>query len=145
MTLNEDEKKIFECFSEFFKAMYEWEKEANDLDDKDADEQLFPGWKLRSKKKRDEIFQRYLTDRKRAYSDPFSFEWPYKFEIELEEVTSIEIKNHQAHVYTIKSDPTDEDFKYERCFKFKKTKEKWLLDNIKIRFDLNEKWDSYVI
>ena len=156
----EDETKIKETFHQFSSAMFDWEEAAaifdeDDEDDEDDDEDDEDSneddeekaleerrlWREETIKKRNTIYDRFLTEKKRAYSEPLVIEWPRKFDPILETITSVEINKRQATAYTVKKHPSGDSLE-KRAFKFNKVGNDWFLDSMKIWIDKSKKWDA---
>ncbi|QIQ21432.1 hypothetical protein [Zophobihabitans entericus] len=89
MLENNEEHKIIKRFEQFFIAMCDWEREADTFSEKKTEQAFTPVWISEQVKKRNEIFDIYLTKRKRIYSEPLSYGWPYEFDLENEQTIQI--------------------------------------------------------
>lgn len=138
------EQLLSERLIAFMREMNEWEvtayQESEENDELFDDEQ----WCDKQTAIRTQIYQEYFVQKEREYQiiefDGLSDE-PY-YDPELENITKIVIQGDKASIFTDKHF-ADED--YEREYQFKFIHGKWLIDNIKERYELNKDWDEVMI
>ncbi len=141
--MKEEELKIEQLVYSFFVEMNKWEKYCYKVD---RDKSLsFEEQELKQIEKATEIVDKYFTKKERKMGLPncisYGHEGSYRYNIEEEKITSIEIEKNKATVTTQREKPMNEQYIYT----LKSIKNDWRIDSKK-RFSVGkEKWVNEIL
>ena len=149
--MTETEQTLRQRFTAFLQAMYEWETEANRVDEEEVEKKKTLSWQDFCKKQtelRIPIYKEYITERERKnggaqYTSHF---FPPNYDPSKETITEVQISGKKASIFT---DREYARMNYKREYKYKLVEGRWLLDVIKQQFLSNngepEKWENVII
>ena len=149
--MTETEQTLRERFTAFLQAMYEWETQANKVNEEEVIEKKTLTWREVYDKQtelRIPIYEEYITNRERKYGGAKygSHGLPVKYDPSKETITKVQISGKKASIFT---DREYSIMNYKREYKYKLVEGRWLLDVIKQQFLSNngepEKWENVII
>ncbi|MDO4880637.1 MAG: NTF2 fold immunity protein [Capnocytophaga sp.] len=149
--MTETEQTLRQRFTAFLQAMYDWETQANKVNDEEVDEKKTLTWEDFCDKQtelRIPIYKEYVTDRERKYGGPEyrSHGFPTEYDPAKETITEVQITGKKASIFT---DRKYSVMDYKREYKYKLVGDRWLLDVIKEQFQSKkgevEKWENVII
>ena len=149
--MTETEQTLRQRFSAFLQAMYDWETEANRVDEEEVEKKKTLSWEDFCKKQtelRIPIYEEYITNRERKYGGPKygSHGLPVKYDPSKETITQVQITGKKASIFTNR---VYSIMNYKREYKYKLIENRWLLDTIKEQYlpenKDSEKWKSVII
>ena len=149
--MTETEQTLRERFTAFLQAMYEWETQANKVNEEEVIEKKTLTWREFCDKQtelRIPIYEEYITNRERKYGGAKygSHVLPVKYAPSKETITKVQISGKKASIFT---DREYSIMNYKREYKYKLVEGRWLLDVIKQQFLSNngepEKWENVII
>jgi len=149
--MTETEQTLRERFTAFLQAMYEWETQANKVNEEEVIEKKTLTWREFCDKQtelRIPIYEEYITNRERKYGGAKygSHGLPVKYDPSKETITKVQISGKKASIFT---DREYSIMNYKREYKYKLVEGRWLLDVIKQQFLSNngepEKWENVII
>ena len=149
--MTETEQTLRERFTAFLQAMYEWETQANKVNEEEVIEKKTLTWREFCDKQtelRIPIYEEYITNRERKYGGAKygSHGLPVKYDPSKETITEVQITGKKASIFT---DREYAKMNYKREYKYKLVEDRWLLDTIKEQYLPEnrdpEKWKSVII
>ena len=149
--MTETEQTLRQRFTAFLQAMYNWETEANRVDEEEVEKKKTLSWEDFCKQQtqlRIPIYEEYVTNRERKYGGPeyTSHAFPPNYDPSKENITKVQISGKKASIFT---DRVYAKMNYKREYKYKLVENRWLLDVIKQQFLSNngepEKWKSVIL
>ena len=149
--MTETEQTLRERFTAFLQAMYEWETQANKVNEEEVIEKKTLTWREFYDKQtelRIPIYEEYITNRERKYGGAKygSHGLPVKYDPSKETITKVQISGKKASIFT---DRVYAGMNYKREYKYKLVEGRWLLDTIKEQYLPEnrdpEKWKSVII
>lgn len=149
--MTETEQTLRQRFTAFLQAMYDWETEANRVDEEEVEKKKTLSWEDFCKQQtqlRIPIYEEYVTNRERKYGGPeyTSHGFPPDYDPSKENITEVQISGKKASIFT---DRVYAGMNYKREYKYKLVENRWLLDVIKQQFLSNngepEKWKSVIL
>ena len=149
--MTETEQTLRQRFTAFLQAMYDWETEANRVDEEEVEKKKTLSWEDFCKQQtelRIPIYKEYVTNRERKYGGPeyTSHGFPPDYDPSKENITEVQISGKKASIFTNR---VYAGMNYKREYKYKLVENRWLLDVIKQQFLSNngepEKWKSVII
>ena len=149
--MTETEQTLRERFTAFLQAMYEWETQANKVNEEEVIEKKTLTWREFYDKQtelRIPIYEEYITNRERKYGGAKygSHGLPVKYDPSKETITEVQISGKKASIFT---DREYAKMNYKREYKYKLVEDRWLLDTIKEQYLPEnrdpEKWKSVII
>ena len=147
--MTETEQTLRQRFTAFLQAMYDWETEANRLDEEEVEKTL--SWEDFCDKQtelRIPIYEEYITERERKYggAEYTSHIFPPDYDPSKDTIIEVQITGKKASIFT---DRVYAGMNYKREYKYKLVEDRWLLDTIKEQYLLEnrdpEKWKSVII
>ena len=149
--MTETEQTLRQRFTAFLQAMYDWETEANRVDEEEVEKKKTLSWEDFCKQQtelRIPIYKEYITERERKYGGAqyTSHTFPPNYDPSKESITEVQITGKKASIFT---DREYSIMNYKREYKYKLVEGRWLLDVIKQQFLSNngepEKWENVII
>ena len=148
--MTETEQTLRERFTAFLQAMYEWETQANKVNEEVIEKKTLTWREFYDKQTelRIPIYEEYITNRERKYGGAKygSHGLPVKYDPSKETITKVQISGKKASIFT---DREYSIMNYKREYKYKLVEGRWLLDVIKQQFLSNngepEKWENVII
>ena len=149
--MTETEQTLRQRFTAFLQAMYEWETQANKVNEEEVIEKKTLTWREFYDKQtelRIPIYEEYITNRERKYGGAKygSHGLPVKYDPSKETITEVQISGKKASIFT---DREYAKMNYKREYKYKLVEDRWLLDTIKEQYLPEnrdpEKWKSVII
>ena len=149
--MTETEQTLRQRFTAFLQAMYEWETQANKVNEEEVIEKKTLTWREFYDKQtelRIPIYEEYITNRERKYGGAKygSHGLPVKYDPSKETITEVQISGKKASIFT---DRVYAGMNYKREYKYKLVEDRWLLDTIKEQYLPEnrdpEKWKSVII
>ncbi|MFC2350313.1 NTF2 fold immunity protein [Capnocytophaga granulosa] len=149
--MTETEQTLRQRFTAFLQAMYDWETEANRLDEEEVEKKKTLSWEDFCKQQtelRIPIYKGYITERERKYGGAqyTSHCFPPNYDPSKESITEVQITGKKASIFT---DREYARMNYKREYKYKLVEDRWLLDTIKEQYLPEnrdpEKWKSVII
>jgi len=149
--MTETEQTLRQRFTAFLQAMYDWETEANRVDEEEVEKKKTLSWEDFCKKQtelRIPIYKEYITERERKYggAEYTSHIFPPNYDPSKETITEVQISGKKASIFT---DRVYAGMNYKREYKYKLVEDRWLLDTIKEQYLPEnrdpEKWKSVII
>ena len=149
--MTETAQTLRERFTAFLQAMYEWETQANKVNEEEVIEKKTLTWREFCDKQtelRIPIYEEYITNRERKYGGAKygSHGLPVKYDPSKETITEVQITGKKASIFT---DREYAKMNYKREYKYKLVEDRWLLDTIKEQYLPEnrdpEKWKSVII
>ena len=149
--MTETEQTLRQRFTAFLQAMYNWETEANRVDEEEVEKKKTLSWEDFCKKQtelRIPIYKEYITECERKYGGPeyTSHGFPPNYDPSKENITEVQISSKKASIFT---DRGYAGMNYKREYKYKLVEDRWLLDTIKEQYLPKnrdpEKWKSVIL
>ena len=149
--MTETEQTLRQRFTAFLQAMYDWETQANKVNEEEVIEKKTLTWREFCDKQtelRIPIYEEYITNRERKYGGAKygSHGLPVKYDPSKETITEVQISGKKASIFT---DREYAKMNYKREYKYKLVEDRWLLDTIKEQYLPEnrdpEKWKSVII
>ena len=149
--MTETEQTLRQRFTAFLQAMYDWETQANRVDEEEVEKKKTLSWEDFCKKQtelRIPIYKEYITERERKYggAEYTSHIFPPNYDPSKENITEVQISGKKASIFT---DREYARMNYKREYKYKLVEGRWLLDTIKEQYLPEnrdpEKWKSVII
>ena len=149
--MTETEQTLRQRFTAFLQAMYDWETEANRVDEEEVEKKKTLSWEDFCKKQtelRIPIYKEYITERERKYGGAqyTSHIFPPNYDPSKETITEVQITGKKASIFT---DRVYAGMNYKRVSKYKLVEVRWLLNTLKKQYFLKkrhaEKWKSVII
>ena len=149
--MTETEQTLRQRFTAFLQAMYNWETEANRVDEEEVEKKKTFSWEDFCDKQtelRTPIYKEYVTNRERKYGGPeyTNHGFPPNYDPSKESITEVQISSKKAFIFT---DRVYAGMNYKREYTYKLVEDRWLLDTIKEQYLPEnrdpEKWKSVII
>ncbi len=146
--MTETEQTLRQRFTALLQAMYDWETEANRLDEEVEKTLSWEDFCNKQTQLRIPIYKEYVTNRERKNGGAqyTSHIFPPNYDPSKETITEVQITGKKASIFT---DRVYAGMNYKREYKYKLVEDRWLLDTIKEQYlpenKDSEKWKSVII
>ena len=146
--MTETEQTLRQRFTALLQAMYDWETEANRLDEEVEKTLSWEDFCNKQTQLRIPIYKEYVTNRERKNGGAqyTSHIFPPNYDPSKETITEVQITGKKAYIFT---DRVYAGMNYKREYKYKLVEDRWLLDTIKEQYlpenKDSEKWKSVII